>query len=138
MLTPAKRLRLSKNRLPRSVIATSGCPLGGAAAGTIANEAGSSTHSNTLKVFMSNVKSLRVGANFSVKILMILLCPCRIKPYPCGLTVFRAVHLEEELMRSVTQFVFVAALLLGENIGSLQHIWAKQAQRKVPQAYCPR
>jgi hypothetical protein len=26
--TPAKRLRLSKNRLPRSVIAASGCPLG--------------------------------------------------------------------------------------------------------------
>jgi hypothetical protein len=47
-----------------------------------------------------------------VKILMIPLYPSWIKPYPYGLAVFSAVYLEEELMRSVTQFVFVAALLL--------------------------
>ena len=43
---------------------------------------------------------------------MILLYPICIKPYPYGLTAFSAVHLEEEIMRSVTQFVFVATLLL--------------------------
>jgi hypothetical protein len=65
--TPAKRLRLSKNRLSRSVIAASGCPLGGAAAGTIANEAGSSTHSMFSKVFMSSAKIIAHRENLPPK-----------------------------------------------------------------------
>jgi hypothetical protein len=47
------------------------------------------THSETLMLTWSTI--------FSVKVLMILLYPCRIKPYPYGLAVFSAVNLEEEL-----------------------------------------
>ncbi|HEV2961762.1 MAG TPA: hypothetical protein VG649_08070 [Candidatus Angelobacter sp.] len=43
---------------------------------------------------------------------MIPLYPFQTKPYPYDLAVFSAVHREEEIIESVTQFVFVAALLL--------------------------
>jgi hypothetical protein len=53
-ITPARRLKLSKNCSPRSVIAASGCLLRDGCLCT--NEADGQSHNSNSKVFMSSIK----------------------------------------------------------------------------------